>query len=121
MNFKFTIIDNIFKQFSNLKEKITNLSETNYQLGIAHLKKGHIWEALSRFKITLFFWPHNYKASYQYAYCLLLGDKIDNAKFTLIKIIREHPDYKEAVKLLNAIKNQEIDKVKQEYKEKLSQ
>jgi len=119
MNFKLIIIDNIFNYFASLKEKIANLSETNYQLGLEHLKNGHIWEALSRFKIITFFWPHHRKALYQYAYCLILANKIENARKVLTKLLAEFPNYQEAMNLFKAIQNQETDKIKQEYKEKL--
>ena len=120
MNFKFTIINDILEQFSSLKEKVGNLSETNYELGLEHLNNGRIWEALSRFKITTFFWPNNYKALYQYGYCLLLMNRLEKAKIVLAKITVEHPKYKEATRLLSAIENQEFDKIYEEYKEKIS-
>lgn len=119
MNFKFTIIDDIFEYFSSLKEKMSDLSETNYQLGLLHLTNGRVWEALSRFKITTFFWPNNYKASYQYAYCLTLEENIKKAQEILDDILKKHPEYEKAKKLSDEIKNGELDKIIKRYRENL--
>jgi TolA-binding protein len=116
MNFRLTIIDDFLKSLLSLKDKIAHLSETNYQLGLSHLKNGNIKEALARFKIIIFFWPKHHKANYQYAYCLTLENKIENARIILTKLTAEYPDYLEASGLLNAIKENTIDKIKEEYK-----
>jgi tetratricopeptide (TPR) repeat protein len=119
MNFEFTIINDIFHYFSSLKEKLKNLSETNYQLGLEHLKKGNIWEALSRFKIITFFWPNHNKALYQYAYCLVLTDGTVNARRVLEKLLKKSHDMKEAKNLLSLLKKGKAEEIQKNYKETL--
>lgn len=81
------VINNIKDFFLNFKEKYGNLKELNYRLGLAHLKSGRIVEAKRRFRIILFFWPSNFKAASQYAYCLILMDKARDAQLILDRIL----------------------------------
>ena len=50
-------------------EKLYDLQQTNYQLGLTQLEKGNLKEAIFRFKIVRKFWPSNYDSHLKLIYC----------------------------------------------------
>ncbi len=94
------------KEFFTIKEKCKDLRQTNYNLGIFHLEKGNLSEAIFRFRLTKKFWPDHFDTYYQLAYCLTLKKKNEEAKKVLQELLEKKPDYdKKARELLEHLKN----------------
>ena len=52
------------------------------------------------------FWPDNYEACYQLAYCLILANKFNKAEQIIDELLKAKPDYRGKVEeLINSIKN----------------
>ena len=99
-----------------LVQKFRNLPNTNYNVGLLHLKKGNLWDATCRFTIMTKFWPEYHKASYQLAYCLVLRDMDLEAQVILEKLVKDFPKNAPAKTLLKNIKDKTTDKVREDYK-----
>lgn len=101
----------IKKEYNLIREKLDNLSETNYQQGLKYLAKGDIRDAILRFRIVIKFWPEQYPdAYYQLAYSLILHNKPGKAEIVLKHLLRDHPAYShKAYELLEKIKKSPID------------
>lgn len=92
--------DEIFE----MKEKLGNLLETNYKLGLTHLENGNLSDAVFRFRFIIKFWPHHLDSYYQLAYCLVLKNKFLQAKKVLEELLVKDPNYdQKAQDLLNRI------------------
>lgn len=76
-----------------IKSKLRTLLETNYQLGLRHIERGNISDAIFRFKFIKRFWPHCYDAYYQLAYCYLLDKRPYRAKKVLDELLEKCPEY----------------------------
>jgi len=77
-------IKNKITQFKNyLKDcryKMNHLSETNYELGLDHLYRGNLNDALLRFKLVdKFFNPHDSKTYYQLGWTYFLKNNYSKA------------------------------------------
>jgi len=81
------------QEFFTIKDRISNLRETNYKLGLKHLENGNITDAIFRFRFINKFWPDLLDSQYQLAYCLTLNNKPIEAKLILQKLLAHHPDY----------------------------
>lgn len=91
-------------EYGVIREKLKDLCQTNYNLGVRHLENGNISEAVFRFKIVKKFWPHYYDAYYQLAYALILSDKVDQARNIINQLVEKDPSYQDkALELLAAI------------------
>lgn len=81
------IIKNFFShavdEYHSIIKKCQNLRETNFQLGIKHLKSGNLSDARLRFAIIIKFWPKYHEAYYQKAYVEMLMQKFIDAQKTL--------------------------------------
>ena len=73
------------EEFFSIKKKLKNLLETNYALGMKHLEKGNLSDAIFRFRFIKRFWPHHYQTYYQLAYCLFLDNNPQEAEEVLKK------------------------------------
>ncbi len=92
------------KDFFTIKDRLKNLRETNYKLGLKHLENGNIKDAIFRFRFINKFWPDLLDAHYQLAYCLILDNKPLQAKIILKDLITKNPDYdSKAIDLLEHI------------------
>lgn len=76
-----------------VKEKSKNLRETNLKLGLMHLEKGNLSDAIFRFRFIKKFWPDLYDAYYQLAYCLVLKKRYVEAKQILSELFMKNPNY----------------------------
>jgi len=98
-------------EFFIIKDKCGNLKETNYKLGLKHLEKGNLSEAIFRFRITKKFWPQCFDAYYHLAYSLTLKQKYHEAKEVLQELLVKNSSYdikaKELLGLLNKEKSDE--------------
>jgi tetratricopeptide (TPR) repeat protein len=92
------------EEFFAIKEKCENLQETNYKLGLKHLEKGNLSEAIFRFRIIKKIWPNSFDAYYYLAYSLALKGKLEPAKIILTELLTKNPDFDtKAQDLLNHI------------------
>jgi tetratricopeptide (TPR) repeat protein len=99
-------IDEAVTEYGIIREKMKDLSATNYNLGMKHLENGRTSEAIFRFKMIKKFWPENYEAYYQLAYCLILVEKFDKAEEVIVELLQKNPDYETKVMtLLSSIDN----------------
>jgi tetratricopeptide (TPR) repeat protein len=76
-----------------IREKSKNLRETNFKLGLMHLEKGNLPEAIFRFRFIKKFWPDLYDAYYQLAYCLVIKKRYAEAKQILEELFMKNPNY----------------------------
>ncbi len=91
-----------------IKHKLDNLLETNYKLGLKHIERGNISDAIFRFKFIKKFWPFCYDAYYQLAYVYMLDRRPYRAKEVLHELIEKCPDYTtKANELLRQIEDSE--------------
>jgi tetratricopeptide (TPR) repeat protein len=99
------------EEFFVVKDKLNNLLETNYQLGLKHLKNDHLNEAIFRFRFIKKFWPDHLDSYYQLAYCLVLKNEFNKSKKVLEELIAKNPNYgdhvKELLDMMNAAQGQE--------------
>ena len=114
-NFASNKINDAITECGVIREKLKDLCETNYNLGIKHLENGHISEAVFRFKIVKKFWPHYHDAYYQLAYALILADKVDQAQSVIAQLIEKYPSYQDRASELLA----SIDKIKEQQQEQI--
>jgi predicted TPR repeat methyltransferase len=76
--------------------KSKDLVKTNYELGLDHLKRGNLYDAGLRFKITLFLKPDHAMAYYQLGRTQLLKGNREQALKSLRKSLELMPDLPEA-------------------------
>lgn len=96
-------------EFGDVRAKLSNLLETNYNLGLKHLEKGNISDAIFRFRFIKKFWPECYDAYYQLAYSLTLNNRPFEAKKILTQLLAKKPDYDlKAQELIDKINRGEI-------------
>lgn len=62
------------------REKLKDLPATNYELGLKHMKKGNISDAILRFRIVAFLKPEFAPAYYNLGRCYAFNGKNDLAK-----------------------------------------
>jgi tetratricopeptide (TPR) repeat protein len=91
------------KEFFVIKDKCKNLQQTNYQLGLHHLEKGNLSEAVFRFRIIKKIWPEFLDAYYQMAYALFLRKKFKLAKDVLNELLAKNPSHLQAQELLSRL------------------
>ena len=94
------------EEYSSIKEKCKDLRSTNYNLGMKHMENGNLPEAIFRFKIIKKFWPDNYDAYYQLAYCLTLQEKFLEARKVLEELLGKKPDFNSVASELLTCLNQ---------------
>jgi len=85
------------------KEKLRNLIETNYKLGLYHLNANNLNDAAFRFRLVLYFEPTHYKALYNLAKCLIAKKKTVSAAEKLKLALKLKTDFAEAQYLLSTI------------------
>ncbi len=96
------------KLVENIHDKITklrDLSETNYLLGLHHLRLQNMSDAELRFRIVLFLKPNHPDALYQLAKCLFIRNQKSKALINLNKSLALKSDFPEAEYLLCIITN----------------
>jgi tetratricopeptide (TPR) repeat protein len=90
-------LENSFKnareEYYSIQEKCQDLHKTNFDLACSHLEKGNLSEAIFRFRFVKKFWPHDFDAYYQLAYCLVLKNKPHKAKKVLEELLEKDPNY----------------------------
>jgi len=96
-------------EYRIIKDKLQDLSKTNYDLGIKHLEQGNLKEAIFRFKITKRFWPHNYNAYYELIYCLILENEFEEAQKVIDELLHKCPSYKEKIDQLFSPSEEELE------------
>jgi predicted TPR repeat methyltransferase len=95
-NSTLTFVDRFVHRFQNL-------AQTNYELGIAHVEKGNVTDAIWRFKFCLWLSPRHYLASYNLGCCLLKKGKIAEAKNAFLYTLQLAPEYEEARYMLATV------------------
>ncbi len=107
--------DEAVTEYSVIREKMKDLSKTNYDLGMKHLENGRVSEAIFRFKMLKKFYPEYYEAYYQLAYCLILVEKFDKAEEVIAELLQKNPDYENKVMtLISSIDNARNKKMESE-------
>lgn len=99
----------IEKEINSIKGKSKNLLETNYNLGLKHLEKGNLSDAIFRFKFIKKFWPHHLDAHYQLAYCYFLKKNFPQSQQLLKELVALDPSYQQkAEELLSKFRDFEL-------------
>ncbi|MCH9753607.1 MAG: hypothetical protein K0T99_01745, partial [Alphaproteobacteria bacterium] len=86
------------------KYKLSNIIDTNYQLGLFHLNANNLNDAEFRFRFVLYFDPEHCEALYQLSKCLIAKKKIKSAEKKLKKVLEMKKDFAEAKYLLGILK-----------------
>lgn len=101
-----------------LRRRFSNLLESNYEVGMIHLQKGDVGDAIFRFKFIKKFWPDHLKSYYQLAYCLAIKNKDEEAQKVLQELLAKDPNFEGAKELLKKVEDEMAQRVAT--KEKLS-
>jgi tetratricopeptide (TPR) repeat protein len=96
-------IEEVKDELLTMKEKLGNLLETNYNLGLFHLENGNLSDATFRFRFIKKFWPNHHDSFFQLAYCLVLGKKTSEARKVLIELLSKDPNHQQGQELLKLI------------------
>ena len=96
-------IEEVKDELLTMKEKLGNLLETNYNLGLFHLENGNLSDATFRFRFIKKFWPNHHDSFFQLAYCLVLGKKTSEARKILIELLSKDPNHQQGQELLKLI------------------
>ncbi len=96
-------LDLVKSELLTMKDKCGNLLETNYNLGLRHIEKGNLSDAIFRFRFIRKFWPHHHDSLYQLAYCLILKQKPLEAKKILEELMEKDPNHELGRELLDII------------------
>lgn len=100
-NSRFNILkEKIIQKLSSFKKKTINLIQTNYELGIFHLYKYNITDAIFRLKLVLFFNKNHTLAQYYLATCFYIKTDSEKAKEILEKLLSKDTNFKLAKYLL---------------------
>jgi predicted TPR repeat methyltransferase len=86
-------------------QKLKDLADTNYQLGVYHLRQHNMADAELRFRIVLFINPNHTNALYNLAKCLFIRNKKEKALAILNTALKLQPKFPEAEYLLNVMTN----------------
>ena len=81
------IFSDLKKEIAESREKLKDIGDTNYKLGIYHLEKRNIKDAILRFKIAMHFNKDSALLHYHLARCYIHGKKNDKAKIELEKAL----------------------------------
>jgi thioredoxin-like negative regulator of GroEL len=101
---------NLANKFQQLSDFVHNkVQESVSEFGIIrqnmkHLERGNLSEAIFRFKMVKKFWPENYEAYYQLAYCLIMDEQTEKAQEVIDELLLKNPASQEKItNLLMAI------------------
>ncbi len=100
--------NNLTTEFSSIREKCTDLQQTNFNLGLKHLENGHLREASFRFFIMRKIWKDDFDAYYYQAYCLILRGKNLKAQKVLNELLQLNPNYDSKARELLEHVNQQL-------------
>lgn len=75
------------------REKLKDIPGTNYKLGISHMHRGNISDAILRFRMVSFLTPENPDAHYNLGRCFIMAGENDNAKKQFEKTIQMKKNY----------------------------
>lgn len=100
-------LTSFFKDLSSSKSKFSDLVDTNYKLGLNHLRRDNIVDAKFRFKMVLRFQPSHLEANYYMAKALLMDNETTTAIKHLNKVLKINPDFFRAKYCLDQINNPE--------------
>jgi tetratricopeptide (TPR) repeat protein len=109
--FDFTInhFDVVKKELELIKTKSQNLLESNYQLGLRHLEKGNLGDAIFRFRFIKKFWPNHYDAYIQLANCYIIKKRYNKALLVLHELTIINPTYEnQAQELIKKIEDLQL-------------
>lgn len=91
----------------NMKNKLKDLEKTNLSMAISYLDANKLQDAYIRFKIINKLWPNNVDGIYFYALLLFFSEKKEKA----IEILNKNRNNKDAKRLLEIIKEKDVDYV----------
>lgn len=92
------------EEYYNIKEKLKDLANTNYQLGLYHLNQENFLDAKIRFFLVTKLKPELASAHYQLALCYTISGNLPKAKKLLEQTLSIDPSFSNAayrLKLLN--------------------
>ncbi len=81
-------------------EKLKDLHKTNYKLGLRHLRKGNLREAIFRFKIVRKFWPHDLDAHLNLIYCYFITQEEERSSRAIEYLLYLEPSFKPEIEEL---------------------
>ncbi len=99
-------ITDLGREARDMRRRMKNLLDSNYEVGMTHLSNGDVSDAIFRFRFIRKFWPDHLPSRYQLAYCLVLKGKKTEAKIILEELLKLSPDFEDAIQLLKKISDE---------------
>lgn len=88
-----------------MREKLKDLTKTNYELGLLHMRRGNLYDAALRFRITLWITPDFALAHYNIGRVFLMQGKIAKAVDAFMAARRFQPHFPEVDYMLAFVKH----------------
>ncbi|MCE3232843.1 MAG: biotin biosynthesis protein BioC [Rickettsiaceae bacterium] len=106
-----TLIQKKWQEFlqdcDEAREKLKDIPGTNYKLGILHMRRGNVSDAIMRFRMVIFLTPEHVGARCQLAKCLLMVNEEESARDMLQKVLEMDKDNTDAKYQLSKLNNRE--------------
>lgn len=88
-----------------IREKLKNIPKTNFELGLRHLQRGNLSDAIMRFKMVTFLVPDHKEAFYYLGCALIRDESYEQAQEAFEKTLEIDPGFTEAGYMLKKIQN----------------
>lgn len=99
---------NIINFFNITVQRLNNIEDTNYQLGLRHLNNGNEWDARFRFLLLQYFFGKKEQYTYNLGRCYVYANKINKAISCFSSINSQKSSYR-----VNILKKEKIDNIPQ--------
>lgn len=97
--------DEFIKNCREARVKLKDIPGTNYKLGLLHMRRGNISDAIMRFRMVTFLMPGKIEAYYNLGRCLVLAGEDDNAVKQFEKVVEMDANFSDAAYMLEKLKN----------------
>ena len=94
-----------FKECKTARFKLRDIPGTNYDLGLLHMKRGNISDAIMRFRMVIFLSPKKVDSYYNLGRCLIMSGDNDNAKTQFEKALYIDDKFAEAKYMLEKLQD----------------
>lgn len=96
-------LKDLIDKYKSSSVKLQDIPGTNYNLGLYHMQRGNLGDAIMRFKMVNYLKPDNIDSFYNLGRCLMLNGESEKAKEALQKVLEKNKEHVEARYLINKI------------------
>ncbi len=93
----------LIREYQDTKTKLQDIPQTNYELGLRHLGKRNLVDAIMRFKMVIKLREKDFNSYYYLAQALILADRKDEAQKYIKSALILEPTNQEALYIQNKI------------------